>query len=400
MKKILLIVVPILFLSIAYGLKTFQPEVDKRRAPPQTSLLVETMTVEAMDVALEIPSLGKVRPRTRSTLLPQVSGEIIEISPNFREGGFFEKDEALLRIDQRDYKAQLAISESNLLEAELALSEEEAKSKQALANWKRLQSNSNAAPELVLRKPQLAAVKARVQSAKAQLDQAKLNLERTVIKAPYAGRVLNKHVDVGQVVAPSTNLAELFAIDYLEVRLPVKSHELSYLALPEHYRHGVTKSDRELSVITILNRFGQKEEYWQAKLVRTEGAIDEQSRQLYVIAQIDDPYGLDSEGKRPLKIGQYVTALIEGKEIQQAILIPNKAIYQDSYVYLLKDGELHRRSINVEWQNERNALIASGLNHGDEVVLTSLGQVTSGTKATRIEQDAAVKGKPAQSLPL
>lgn len=398
MKKILLIVVPLLFFSIAYLMKTFQPEVEKRGAPPQASILVETMNVEAKDISLEIPSLGKVRPRTRSTLLPQVSGEIIEISPNFREGGFFEKDEVLLRIDQRDYKAQLAISESNLLEAELALREEEAKSKQALANWKRLEKNSSAAPELVLRKPQLAAVKARLQSAKAQLDQAKLNLERTVIKAPYAGRVLAKNVDVGQVVAPSTNLAELYAIDYLEVRLPVKSHELGYLALPELYRYEGIKAEPELSSVTIVNRFGLKDEYWQAKLLRTEGAIDEQSRQLYVIAQIDDPYGMQVEEKRPLKIGQYVTALIKSKELKQAILIPNKAIYQDSYVYLLKGDELHRQNIKVEWQNEHDALVASGLSHGDEVVLTPLGQVTSGTKAARIEEKTAEKEKVDQSL--
>ena len=55
------------------------------------------------------------------------------------------------------------------------------------------------------------------------------------------------------------------------------------------------------------------EDSWDAKLVRTEGAIDETARQLHVIAQIDDPFGSDNQDHTPIKIGQYVTARLQGK---------------------------------------------------------------------------------------
>ena len=385
MKRIAL---PLIVILIAGGVALlavkFAPQPEKRERPKPAPLSVSVETLQSVAFPVEVQSFGKVQPRTSSTLLPQVSGEVIAINDSFRDGGFFEKGEILVTIDDRDYKVQVEIAESNLYEAQLALREEQAKAEQAELDWKRLQrtvpstpAGANVAPDLVLRKPQLAAASARVKSAKAQLAQAKLDLERTRLVAPYAGRILHKHVDLGQVVSPSTNLADVYAIDYVEVRLPIKNHELQYLSLPESYRF----KDKNISLpkVAIENRLGSPTEHWQAKLVRTEGAIDSNSHQLYVIAQLDDPYGTAAHGKRPLKIGQYVHAKIQGTTIKSALVIPNRAIYQDSYVYVVENQELHRKEVSIQWQNSQMAIIEAGLEPGDELVTTPLGQVTSGT---------------------
>ena len=80
-----------------------------------------------------------------------------------------------------------------------------------------------------------------------------------------------------------------------------------------------------------------------------------------------------------MKIGQYVTAQIEGRTLPNAIVIPNSAIYQGSYVYLFDQGLLQRTEIEVAWQNSRESLINMGLKPGNQLVLTPLGQVSSGT---------------------
>lgn len=73
-------------------------------------------------------------------------------------------------------------------------------------------------------------------------------------------------------------------------------------------------------------------------------------------------------------------AKIEGKTIQDAVVIPNAAIYQNSFVYIAEEGVLQRRDISISWQSGDESIINSGLQFGDKLVTTPLGQVTSGTR--------------------
>ena len=80
-----------------------------------------------------------------------------------------------------------------------------------------------------------------------------------------------------------------------------------------------------------------------------------------------------------LKIGEYVTASLGGRQLVDARIVPVQSIYQNSFAYVAEEGLLARRSVDLLWQNETDALVASGLEFGDELVLTPLGQVNSGT---------------------
>ncbi|MBP0047860.1 efflux RND transporter periplasmic adaptor subunit [Marinobacterium sp. AK62] len=369
------------------------PPQAQRGAPPAPKRInVEVQTLKAQPFRVQVRSYGRIEPRTQSTLLPQVSGEIVWINPDFRAGGFFEAGDELVRLDPRDYETDLAQAEATLMEARQTLAEEQARSAQAAADWARL-GNSGEAPPLVLRKPQLSAARATVASAEAALKQARLNLERTRIRAPYAGRVLEKSVDLGQVVSSGTTLGQIYAVDVLEVRLPLQNRDLAYLRLPEEYRVEYGEPFQPpVSIHSDLIR----PETWQGRVVQTEGAIDEDSRQLHVLAQIEDPYGEKAVDRIPLKVGQYVTARIQGVEVDAALVIPNRAIYQGTYVYVVEEGVLQRRNIEVAWQDDSHALIAQGLEDGDRLVLTSLGQVVSGTPV-RIQGDAAEQPKASET---
>jgi len=133
-----------------------------------------------------------------------------------------------------------------------------------------------------------------------------------------------------------------------------------------------------LPAVKISSELAQQE-VWQGKVVRTAGSIDDNSRQLQVVARIDDPFGQKAEGRFPLKIGQYVTAQIDGTTLESVISIPNKAIYQGSYVYLHKEGAVYRTPIEIGWQNGETAIVSQGISPGDQLVVSPLGQVTSGT---------------------
>jgi RND family efflux transporter MFP subunit len=362
---------------LAVLIKMNPPEAQQRGNFGGPQMVVETTTVEKQDYKVRLQSYGTVQPRTQSMLVAQVSGQIVSVNENVRDGGFFEKGDILGQIDPRDYEADVRISEASLADARQALAEAEARSNQALEDWERL-GNTGDAPDLVLRVPQLEAAKARVSSAKSSLQKANLDLERAQIIAPFAGRILRKLVDVGQVVSPNTQLAEIYATDVVEIRLPIRNRDLGFIDLPERFRFADANGANNAAVTIHSDLIGN--ETWNAHLVRTESAIDEAARQLHVIAQIEDPFGPANVGRSPLKIGQYVTAEIEGSALSEVLVVPNSTIYQGSYVYIVEDDLLRRKDVVIAWQNDNDAIISDGIKDGDQLVTTALGQVTSGLR--------------------
>jgi RND family efflux transporter MFP subunit len=352
------------------------PPKSQRKGPSGASqLTVEVQQLNPQQYTVVVDSFGTVQPSTQSALVAQVSGQITFVNPQFRNGGFFSKGDVLLKLDQRDYLADVKIAEADMLTAEQALLEEQANARQAEIDWKRL-GNGQQPSDLVLRKPQLAAAKAQLLSTEAGLTRANLALERTEITAPYDGRILSQLVDYGQVLAANTQVAEIYSSDSVEIRLPINNSDINLVNFPEEFRN----SNNQVASIEV--RFTSsltKNQSWLGKIIRTEGAIDSSSQQLYIVAKIEDPYNAELHPGASIKIGQYVTAEIQGKTLADALVIKNNAIYQGSYVYVVVDGVLKRREINIRWQNEQQAIIDDGLKPDDVLVMTPLGQVSSGT---------------------
>lgn len=253
MKKTIAFLLPLLLLIVAFAIGYIiinnKPEASRKKPQPAVSA-VDVLTLETRSFPVNITTQGTVTAHTETTLIAQVAGEITTISPRFRAGSFFQKGELLLQIDPRDYEVAVTLAESSLAQARLSLSQEQARSKQARRDWQRL-GEAGEPGELVLRKPQLKTEQAKVAAAEGQLAQAKLNLERTRIKAPYEGYLLEKNVDLGQYVNPGNSLGKIFAVDYAEVRLPLKSSQLSLVSLPEAFLSVTAESVPPATTVTL-----------------------------------------------------------------------------------------------------------------------------------------------------
>lgn len=373
-KKLVPVVVLAVFVVIAYGISQSKPEVKKRGNRAPSLLSVEVITLRGEDHQVIINSFGKILPKTQGQLTAQVSGQILKVSDRFNEGSFFLKDDILVSIDRRDFEINVETAEAELAQARVAFDEEVALSKQAIEDRKNLGHTSQGS-DFALRKPQMAAAKAKVQAASAKLKKAKLDVERTAIRAPYDGRIKSKIVDLGQMVSSNTNIADIYATDVAQIRLPIKNSELALVELPlnkAQARHSIEKN-----TITIANNIGGNVQTWPATVLRTTGAIDVNTQQLHLIAQIEQPFS--HAERRPLNIGQFVNAEIQGKLLSDSIVIPTSAIYQGSYVYVLEQDKLQRRDISIVHQNAKQAVIGSGIQAGEQLVVTPLGQVSSGT---------------------
>ena len=375
---LLRIALPIVVLGTLFGfaflIDSNPPENSRRGDGGPPRILVEVATITERDYQVVLESYGTVQPRTRSRLVSQVGGQIINVDSAFRDGAFFRKGEVLIQIDPRDYAADVQIAEAALLDAQQALADAEARSAQAREDWRRL-GNTGEPPALVAREPQRRAAAARVASSEAALAKAELALERTRVVAPFDGRLLNHQADVGQVVAANTVLGEIYATDTVEVRLPLRNRDLGFIELPE-----LDAGPAEVATVEFASELDD-DSGWKGTLLRTDGEIDPVARQLHVTARVEDPYALGGEGM-PIKIGQYVTARLAGKTIPGAIVVPNENIYQGAFVYVVEDDVLDRRRIDIAWQNEVESIVASGLEPGERIVTTQLGQVTSGTRLT------------------
>ncbi len=397
MKKLVSILLPILVIAGASAIAFVtiaKREVPERRAPHRAAVEVEVTTLAQSDFTVRVKSRGTVRPRTESSLIPEVSGRIVSLSPNIREGAFFEAGEVLLQIDPRDYQAEIAVVQANIEQAHMTLAEEQARAEQARRDWKRL-GETGEPDALVLREPQLAGARAAVTSAEARLTQARLALERTKIVAPYAGRVLERNVDIGQYVTPGTVLVRIYAVDYVEVRLPLSNRQLEFVDIPEVYR-GDNPVERQAHLkVRLSARIGRTLYAWDGRVVRAEGSIDTESRQLFVIAQVDDPYGKGPAGRPPLKVGQFVEAEIEGRRLDDVVVIPRSALRAGGEVLLVNDdNRLETRAVEVLWSNAQSAVTGSGLAAGERLVLTPLGGAMEG-----IEVRARDVAKSADSIP-
>jgi RND family efflux transporter MFP subunit len=350
----------------------------ERGAPPVVPLAIEATRVQPTAYPVIVRSEGTVEPRTASTLIPQVSGVIRTIAPSFREGGFFERGDVLIALDPKDYELAIASAEAQVAQAESALEQELAQAEVVKNDWKLL---GKKAPELGLRKPQIAAARAAVLSARAQLERARTDLERTKIRAPYSGQLLEKNVDVGQYVAPGTLLARIYATDYVEIRLPLSPRQLEFVELPDDFRSEAAADSRTPPEVTVIADTGRSSWRWNGRLVRAEGAIDTRSRQLYVVVQVDDPYGRGPEGRPPLRIGQFVQAEIQGRTLEPAFVLPRAALREGDEILVVNEGgQLERRSVTVAWTDDRHAVITAGLAAGEVVNVTPLAVAASGTQ--------------------
>ena len=367
------------------------PQPKKRPPPRPASLTANVIEITPKPFQITLTSFGQVSAKSNTTIASQINGRVVKISSRLNNGAFFNQGELLITLDNRDYQNKINTAKASLTQAQQELKLEQAQVDQAKADWKRLNKNT-AIPPLVSRTPQVVSAKAKVSAAHANFNQAILDFERTKIIAPFTGRVLSKDVNIGDYVTANSPLASIFSTRELQVRLSLKNSDLAFIELPE-----VNINNQQSSSLAAVEFAANliEPQTWRGQLVRTEANIDELSQQLFVIAQIDDPFSQANSDKHPLKIGQYLTAKISGKQLPDAISIDIKNIYQGQFVYVVKEGIIQRQSITILWQDDNMALIGAGLKRSDLLITTLLSQDDEGNPVQiEGEQAPSVPGKP------
>lgn len=400
MLLLLKIALPVLvFVGAVFSAKIIKDNAPEPRRRPQfeQKLAVEASTFKADSYQVRLASRGTARPKFENGLVPEITGTVVGLSPNFVVGGSFEKGETLIELDRRDFEIAVIQAQANVAQASAGLQEEQARSKQAKADWKSL-GRKGSPSALTARVPQVAAARAQLALANAQVQKAELDLDRTKVVAPFSGRVLEKAIDVGEFVNRGTTLGRIYATSALEVRLPMAASQLTHLDIPGMNRSGDNKDDGKASEpakVTFRARVGNKDHEWTGRIVRSEG-IDTQTQQLHVVAQIDDVASASGEN---LRVGQYLSAEIEARRLDNVFVLPRAAVREGGEIVLLDDnGAIQSKKVAVAWTDEEFAAIPiaeADLPAEPVVVTTVLGTVIDGTEVT-----AAIDGvQPERTRP-
>lgn len=359
----------------------------EKQLPQPVIPVVEAIEAKQQTFTLEVRTQGTVRPRTMPELTADVSGPVIAVSENFRPGGFFGKGEVLVTIDPADYETILAQAQSNLAQARLDLAQEEARAAQAREEFQQLGRGSPS--ELTLRVPQVERARALLESASAAVRKAERDLDRTRVKAPFDGRVLQQGIDIGQRAQTGVPLATVYATDIAEIRMPLSLDEASKIDLPVAYREGVVGSRPG---VVFSSTVGGETHTWTGSIVRTEAAIDPQTRFTHVIAEVRNPYGRVPEQpeRHPLRVGLFVQAVIKGKTLNNVVIFPRHALHGKNTVWVAENGNtLRKRSIQIAAIQEKNVVASDGLKDGELIVTSPLEFVTEGMPIQLAERQSS-----------
>jgi RND family efflux transporter MFP subunit len=390
--RIFKIIIPFLLVFAgAYGawkIIETRPEV-KTQVVEKVIPTVRVIDAVPENVRLSIRSQGTVVPRSVTDLVPEVAGKVTYVSPSLVSGGFFIKGEVLLKIEPIDFELALVRAESEVAQAKLRLEQEKAEAEVAASEWAELGGGEEASP-LVLRIPQVAQAEAALAAAEANLRQARRNLEKTILSAPFDGRVQEENVDIGQYVSPGVRVARLYSVAVAEVRLPLPSDDLAYVNLPLNYQ--VIELDKFKGPVVILSTVWAGKKYeWRGRIVRTDGQIDTSTRMLYAIAEVKDPYHQSSDPNHPpLTVGMFVEAEILGNRIDNAFVLPRAAIREEDTVYVIDDeNQLHFRKVDIFKREKERVIVRGGIENGESICISPLETVVEGMQV-KISEAAEV----------
>lgn len=357
--------------------------------------LVKVQIVRQQDIQMVVQGYGTVQPKVQAEVVPQVSGKVVAINPDFKDGGFIEAGEALITIDPRDYELAVQRAQAEVARAEVELDIERAEAEVSRQEWEQLNPGTEPPSPLVVREPQIRQAQTRLEAAKAVLATAELNLERTGVSLPFDGRVVSETVDLGQYVSSGQSIGKIYGIEAVEIEVPLEDKELAWFDVPANpVSINGGDSVKTGSTAEVRSHFAGASHTWQGLVVRTTGEIDKTSRLVSVVVEVSEPFKA-ANGRPPLVPGMFVEVIIKGKILENAISVPRYAVHNGNEVWVVNNNLLRIQPLGIARADKDFVYAVSGIEDGAVIVVSPLDIVTNRMKI-RTELETPVAGKEVQ----
>ncbi|MEW6767673.1 MAG: efflux RND transporter periplasmic adaptor subunit [Pseudomonadota bacterium] len=335
---------------------------------PQGGLTVPVLAASPRieDMPVYLDGVGTVRALNNVTVRAQVDGKLLAV--NFKEGQDVKAGDILAEIDPAIYQAQYdqAVAKKAQDEAQLANARIDLNRYQQLAAAK-----AGSAQQADTQKATVAQLEALVKSDQAAIDNAQATLGYTKIVAPLSGRAGLRQVDPGNIVHASdtTGVVVLTQLQPIAV----------WFSLPQQQivRVNTAASAGQLAVDVLAN---------DGKTVADTGTLTAVDNQ---VDQTTGTVKLKGEFPNPnyqLWPGQFVNVRLKVQTLEKAIVVPTASVQRGpagTFVYVIgADNTVSARVVNVVQQNEKDAVIASGIATSDRIVTTGFANLAEGSKVS------------------
>ena len=347
----------------------------------------KTEPLQIGDISQVITASGTINPLSTVSIGTQASGRIAEIYVDYNSE--VKEGQLLALIDQENAKANVAQKEATLeiAKAQVAIEENNIKYyKKALDRISKLNASKYSTEkdlEIAERdydnaRAQLALEQAQVKQAEAALNSAQTELTYTEIRSPVNGIVISKAVEVGQTVAASFSTPELFSVAEDLTKMQIEA--------------AVVEADIAKVKNGQIARFmvdSYNDEYFYGKVVqvRNEAVMTSNVVTYTVVIEIDN-----SDLK--LKPGMTANVEIITADLKKVLLAPNQALrfymdegkrYADRGVWVLRNGKPERVSIKIGVSDDNNTQIETeNLKEGDQVIVSKIGVVLGRGRQMRL----------------
>lgn len=291
---------------------------------------------------------GTIQPFNQSLLRAEVAAVVNEIS--VRRGESVKKGQLLARLDTSDVGARMREKQSNLESARSALKLAEINREKAITLTQRGVKSQTALDEA---ENAWRNARANVAALEQQLTVARKSVNDTAIYAPIDGLVAERFVNPGERVAIDTKLFSITDLDMMEVEALVPARDVPQLRIGQ-------------KVVLHVEGFGDR--IFDAHVERINPTAQSGSRSIPVYVLLRNP-------DHVLRGGMFGAGEAVLAEALGVVAIPGEAVREENgsrAVYVLKDGKLERRTVQIALQGSADGRIgiAGGIAENETVVAT------------------------------
>jgi RND family efflux transporter MFP subunit len=325
--------------------------------------------------------VGNVRAVAEIEVRARVRGYLVE--QLFEDGRLVEAGQVLFRIDPEPFEVALAEARGRLASAEA----EERRAEHDHTRAKELFDSKVISVSLLdERRAGRDAARAARESAEAAVRSAELDLSWCTVRAPIAGRIGRRLVDIGNLVGESgqdTVLARIVQVDPVHVYFAPT--ELDRLDVLQGAREGRIPQER-VGAIPIELRLGDGTPYPHPGILDyVDPTIDPTRGTVEVRARVPNPEG-------DLKPGEFVRVTAVFPDVTDAVLVPQRAVQQEqagTFVLVVgPDGMVENRAVELGVAHDALQQIRSGLAAGERVIVDGLQKARPGSPVAAREAGA------------
>lgn len=347
--------------------------------PVEVSTVAEGVTTFTQDLPGRVNAIRTAEVRAR------VDG-IIE-KRVFTEGAMVKQGDALFQIDKRQLQADVQAAQANLSDA---IAQQKLNQQTLERYTKLLELGAVSQQEFDTFSAQNQQAKARVELAKSNLRNAQIQLEYATVTAPISGRIGRAMVTEGALVraAESTHLATIEQLDQVYVDFTRSSSEM--MELRKLFESGQSSNASSTTVQIFYNDGTQYP--GSGKLEFSSWSVEPDTGSVQLRAVVDNPDHL-------LLPGMFVRVKLPVGESDSLLQVPQKAVTMSANgatVKLIKDGKLAVQPVELGPMVGSKWVVKSGLQRGDQVIVSNTQFLQPGTPVTAMKQPAGTKQKQTQ----